>query len=124
MKGYSIWHWDKSSVKSFLTSRTHIPFALALLNLLRIHLDCSLQEVRKVLLVPFHMMEESQNSKKFADQAERIADSLERIGDHIRSRNLREYDFPGHVHSFVRSMIERHQGDVPHYFFIYNPGTE
>lgn len=62
--------------------------------------------------------------KKFAEQAERIADNLGRIGDHIRSRNLRGDDFPGHVHSFVRSMIERHQGDPAHYFFVFNPGTE
>lgn len=63
--------------------------------------------------------------QKMADQAERIANGLELIGDHIRSKNIRSDKFPGHVHSYVKSMIEKHREESdPHYFFIFNQSTE
>ncbi|KAM7198267.1 hypothetical protein V8F33_005058 [Rhypophila sp. PSN 637] len=63
--------------------------------------------------------------KKMAEQAERIANGLEVIGDHVGFQNISGDRFPGHVYSYVRSMIERHQGErVPHYFFVFNQGTQ
>lgn len=62
--------------------------------------------------------------KRLAEQAENIASSLGRIADNVYSENSRGDKFPGHVHSFVRSMIEKHQTDtVPHYFFVSNQST-
>lgn len=62
--------------------------------------------------------------KRLADQAERAANSLDRIGDNMYSENSRGDKFPGHIHSYVRSMIERHQDDnTSHYFFVFNQST-
>ena len=62
--------------------------------------------------------------KRLADQAERMAKSLDRIADNVYSENSRGDKFPVHVHSYVRSMIEKHrQDETPHYFFVFNQST-
>ncbi len=62
--------------------------------------------------------------KRLADQAERMANSLDRISDNIYSEHSRGDKFPGHVHSYIRSVMEQHPGNnPPHYFFVFNPST-
>ncbi|OHF02297.1 hypothetical protein CORC01_02290 [Colletotrichum orchidophilum] len=62
--------------------------------------------------------------QRLADQAEKMAMSLDKIGDNMYSENSRGDKFPGHVHSFIRSMIEKHQEEkTPHYFFVFNQST-
>lgn len=62
--------------------------------------------------------------RKMADQAERIANGVEVIANHVAFRNVAGKELPGHVHSYVKSMIERHRDEpVPHYFFVFNQGT-
>ena len=62
--------------------------------------------------------------KRLVDQAEKIARSLDKIGDNLYSKNSRGDKFPGHVHSFIRTMIENHQDEkTPHYFLVFNQTT-
>ncbi|KLU84620.1 hypothetical protein MAPG_03660 [Magnaporthiopsis poae ATCC 64411] len=67
--------------------------------------------------------------KKLAEEAARIGDSLERISDNVYSVNARGEKFPQHVHSFVRSMIEKHRTaeakppSQPHFFVVFNQST-
>ncbi|KAJ0298017.1 hypothetical protein Brms1b_013468 [Colletotrichum noveboracense] len=62
--------------------------------------------------------------QRLADQAEKMATSLDKIGDNVYSENSRGDKFPGHVHSFIRSMMEKHQEEkTPHYFFVFNQST-
>jgi hypothetical protein len=59
--------------------------------------------------------------KRLADQAERAAGFLQGIEQNLSSRHIRGEDFPQHVHSYVRLLIERYASDsVPHYFTVFN----
>lgn len=62
--------------------------------------------------------------KRLANQEENIAGSLGRTTDNMYSENSRDDKLPGHVYSFVQSMIEKHRDEIsPHYFFVFNPST-
>lgn len=62
--------------------------------------------------------------RRLADNTERMAGSLNGIDQNLNSLNSRGDYFPQHVHSYIRTMIERHnQDEVPHYFFRLSPGA-
>lgn len=63
--------------------------------------------------------------KRLADNTEKIAGSLCGIDQNLNSVNSRGDYFPQHVHSYVRTMIERHTADeVKHYFVVFHQGHE
>ncbi len=63
--------------------------------------------------------------KRLADNTEKIAGSLCGIDQNLNSVNSRGDYFPQHVHSYARTMIERHALDeVAHYFFVFHQGHE
>lgn len=62
--------------------------------------------------------------KRLADHDGEITRSLGEVGDSVYLENSRGDKFPGHVHSFVLSMIEKYQTEsTPHYFFVFNQST-
>jgi hypothetical protein len=62
--------------------------------------------------------------KRLADQAEKMAKSLHWIADNVCSENSCGDKFLGHIHSYLRNMIEKYQHiEVPHYFFVFNQRT-
>ena len=63
--------------------------------------------------------------RRLADNTEKMAGSLNGIDQNLNSLNSRGDYFPQHVHSYIRTMIERHnQDEVPHYFFVFHQGHE
>jgi hypothetical protein len=59
--------------------------------------------------------------KRLADQTERVAGFLKGIEQNLSSHHLRGEHFPPHVHSYIRSLIEKYASDtVPHYFTVFN----
>ncbi|KAI1215168.1 uncharacterized protein F4807DRAFT_23991 [Annulohypoxylon truncatum] len=63
--------------------------------------------------------------RRLADNTEKMAGSLSGIDQNLDSINSRGDYFPQHVHSYIRTMIERHSRDeMPHYFFVFHQGHE
>ncbi|ROW06991.1 hypothetical protein VMCG_04068 [Cytospora schulzeri] len=55
------------------------------------------------------------------DQAELMTGSLKGIEENISSMNFGGDNFPGRVHGYVRSMIDKYlSSDTQHYFAVFN----